>query len=243
MAAAVACLFAASEGNTVEGFQLLNLDGNRVKWGAPTLGTGARVSYAFVSSPRDFPHTTNCGEMTSLDSLLERSGIRRSEMRREVSAAFRLWERAANIEFVESDDPETAQILVGAQRQPRWFAFANVAYHRTARAAIGTIERSLICLNPTKAWKIGFSKDRGVFDLRYTIAHEIGHAIGLDHAGPAGQLMSFKYLETFRELQPGDIAGAVVLYGPQSRGITPLVASPKPLRTAGQKLFPDPLSR
>ena len=49
--------------------------------------------------------------------------------------------------------------------------------------------------------------------MRYTIAHEIGHTIGLDHPSGAGQIMGYRYEETFRELQPGDISGAVLLYG------------------------------
>lgn len=211
--AAVMGLILVPRGYAFEGFQLLRLDGNRVKWGVPVLGTGATVSYAFIAEPSAFPKSLNCGEMTSLDELRERSGISSAEMRREVRAAFAMWERAANIEFVENDEPATAQILIGAQAKPRWSAFANVVYRRSDESAIGTIDRSLICLNPSKRWKIGFSGDPKVYDLRYTIAHEIGHAIGLDHPGPSGQLMSFKYLEMFRELQPGDVAGAVALYG------------------------------
>ena len=57
------------------------------------------------------------------------------------------------------------------------------------------IGRSLICLNPTQPWKIGFDGRLDVYDLRYTIAHEIGHAIGLDHPSAAGQLMSYRYDE------------------------------------------------
>ena len=51
------------------------------------------------------------------------------------------------------------------------------------------------------------------YDIRYTLAHEIGHAIGLDHPAGAGQIMDYSYREEFRKLQPGDIAGALQLYG------------------------------
>ena len=77
------------------------------------------------------------------------------------------------------------------------------------------IGRSLICLNPRQPWKIGFDGDLKVYDLRYTLAHEIGHAIGLDHPSPSGQLMSYRYDEGQPGLQPGDIKGAALLYGPK----------------------------
>ena len=47
------------------------------------------------------------------------------------------------------------------------------------------------------------------------IAHEIGHAIGLDHPEPHGQIMSMRYHEEFRTLQAGDVSGAVRIYGPR----------------------------
>ncbi len=79
---------------------------------------------------------------------------------------------------------------------------------------IAEITRSAVCLNPAHKWKIGFDGDLKSYDLRYTFAHEIGHAIGLDHYLRGSSIMHFKYRETFRSLQPGDIAGARWVYGP-----------------------------
>src|SRR5690606_40228555 len=75
------------------------------------------------------------------------------------------------------------------------------------------IEQSLICFIPEQRWKIGFDGNLEVYDVRYAAAHEIGHAIGLDHPPSAGQLMHHRYQEKFRTLQPGDIEGVGLLYG------------------------------
>ena len=129
-----------------------------------------------------------------------------------------MWEKVAEISFRETHDIATAGILIGAQAQPLGRAFTNVALKQgTGRKAVQkVIGRSLICLNPKQPWKVGFDGRLGVYDLRYTVAHEIGHAIGLDHPSAAGQLMSYRYDEKQNGLQPGDIKGAVLLYGPRA---------------------------
>jgi hypothetical protein len=194
-------------------FLLLKLDGAYVKWGTPVLGTGATVRYAFVTTDIRFSGVRNCEAMTNLDGPLQKFGIQPDQIRSETAAAFALWERAANIKFEAASDIEQADILIGGQLLPRGRAFANVSYRNADGATTRRIDKSLICLNQTQSWKIGFGGDPNAYDLRYAIAHEIGHAIGLNHPGPSGQLMGFKYSEGFRTLQAGDLDGAVALYG------------------------------
>src|SRR5690606_30338791 len=128
--------------------------------------------------------------MVPVADLLARSGIDESTFRREVVAAFEMWEQVAEIRFEPAAPGTTPGILIGAQRDPIAHAFADVAYAKGAAGTLRPIERSLICFNPTKRWKVGFDGNLAVYDLRYTLAHEIGHAIGLDHPEPHGQLMS-----------------------------------------------------
>src|SRR4029078_6182011 len=117
--------------------------------------------------------------------------------------------------FRETDDPSSAGIVIGAQAVPVGRAFTNVEL-KPGNNDKKVIGRPLLCLNPKQPWKIGFDGRLGVYDLRYTIAHEIGHAIGLDHPSAAGQLMSYRYDEKQTGLQPGDIKGAVLLYVPRA---------------------------
>ena len=211
-------------------FLLLKLDGAYVKWGAPVLGTGATVRYAFVTADTRFSGVRNCEAMASLDAPLQKFGIQPAQLRAETAAAFVLWERAANIKFEAVDELSQADILIGGQLAPRGRAFADVSYRRADGSATRRIDRSLICINQTQPWKIGFGGDADAYDLRYTIAHEIGHAIGLNHPGPSGQLMGFKYAEGFRTLQAGDLDGVVALYGNRDSTAT----APLPQRRTAQ---------
>lgn len=196
-----------------DGYTLLQLGGTWVKWGDPTLGARAQVSYALADARMDYPRARNCRSIKPFDSLLGQSAITMESLRQEVAAAFKEWSEVANISFKEVKDPAVANIVIGAQVRPRGRAYSNVEYASGDNRGTRSISKSLICLNPTKDWKIGFDGDLEVYDLRYTLLHEIGHAIGLDHPGPHGQVMSFNYHENFRGLQAGDMNGANVLYG------------------------------
>jgi hypothetical protein len=196
------------------GFRLLDFDGVLVRWGDSGPAT---VTYGFVDRPVAFNDARNCRAMVPMDDLLKLSEIDRAALEREAAAAFQMWEQVANIRFEKAAPGTKPDILIGAQRDPIAYAFADVAYVK-GEGPLRPIDRSLICFNPVKRWKVGFDGNLNVYDLRYTLTHEIGHAIGLDHPGPHGQIMSIHYQEGFRTLQDGDVSGAVRIYGPARSG-------------------------
>lgn len=238
MAAAVAFVSGGTGPASAADYRLLRLDGKLVKWGAPRFGAGATLTYAVARSNMDFPQARNCGKIKSIEPALRRSGIERRAFERELEAAFRAWERIANVRFRRIANARSADIVIGAQRRPRGRAYANVTYDKAAtKTGIHRIEKSLICLNPEHGWKIGFDGDLEVYDLRFTFMHEIGHILGLDHETAEGdQLMGFAYHEDFRAPQPGDIAGVGRLYGRQPAA-PQLAGGPVPEPESGR---PDP---
>lgn len=193
-------------------YRLLELDGYKVKWAEQELGAGASVSYAFADERLRFDDARNCGEMAPI-SALSGSDLTQETLAREAAAAFRVWQRASGLTFHQVGGAQDADIIVGAQGRPRGRAFTNVSYAPEPKDGVRAIDQALVCLNPEQVWKVGFDGNKDVYDIRYTLMHEIGHAIGLDHPGPSGQVMGFRYTEAFDGLQPGDLRGVQRLYG------------------------------
>ena len=225
---------AASEGGA---FKTLRLEGNAVRWQLAAQKQALVVSYSVVAQDVASNGARNCRKMTPLDGLLSTSRIAPATARAEIAAAFAMWQAVAGIGFREAESPERADILIGAQAEPEGWAFADVFYDVMSPAPVKPISRALICLNPARQWKVGFDGDLQRYDLRYTIAHEIGHAIGLDHPVGAGQIMGYRYEERFRELQAGDVAGVIQLYGDR-RPEAVIAAASQPSSASARRISP-----
>jgi hypothetical protein len=212
-------------------FRLLVLDNAYVKWGDAVLGTGATVTYAFATREIVNSEARNCKDLMPFAALASSAKQPLDRLHAEAREAFASWEQVSGLRFRETSNVDTAGIIIGTETSPG-LAFTNVEPAKptvTARLAaaisdwiaspkgastrVNAIRQSLICLNPGQTWKIGFDGDLKTYDLRYALTHEIGHAIGLDHPGAAGALMGFRYSETFRGPQSGDIEAAQTLYG------------------------------
>jgi hypothetical protein len=207
------CGLGTAEAQEIGAFKILKLEGNQVRWRVPRNSTPLVVTFRIVTETLEFPGARNCRKLTGFDDLNRKSGVSAAALKAELAAAFAMWEAAANITFQEAPEGVRPDILVGAQAEPEGWAFADVFYDLASAESIKPISRALVCLNPLRGWKIGFDGDLHKYDLRYTFAHEIGHAIGLDHPSGGDQIMGYRYEERFRALQPGDVRGAVALYG------------------------------
>ncbi len=196
------------------GWRPLKIDGHTVRWRRPADGVGQLVlRWRMVERTEAFEGAVNCRRMSDPKALLAASGLDEPLVRSELNVAFAMWQQATDIVFIEAVPGAGADIIVGAQAEPVGRAYADVAYDRTATGSERAITRSLVCLNPRMRWKVGYDGNLDIYDLRYTFAHEIGHALGLDHAPERGSLMWFRYDEGISGLQPGDLAGAAALYG------------------------------
>lgn len=192
-------------------FRPLCIEGACVKWATPPGGAPRVVTWAIATAPTRTDDAYNCRDLHPPSSLLARSGLHQAEFHGALQAAFASWERAANIVFVERHN-EPADILIGEQGEQSGFAFTNVTVG-SGPDHNRVITGALVCLNPAKRWKIGYDGNLAVYDLVHTLAHEIGHAIGLDHPEGRNHLMSFRYHESGPGLSEGDMLGAAALYG------------------------------
>ncbi len=194
-------------------------------------------SYALPTEKRTLSQH-NCGTMRPFAEVAAvSSGISDAMAKQQLRSAFAAWESVAALKFVEVSETSRADIIIGATDGSAGRAFANISLagdrsvqpvakalgvthapvvelsKPTPNPAVAIIERAFICLNPNVRWKTEFDGNLEVYDLRFTLMHEIGHAIGLDHPGNSGSIMGYRYDEVVAQLQPTDIAAVRGLYG------------------------------
>ena len=91
-----------------------------------------------------------------------------------------------------------------------------------------------IQFDAAEVWEVGNALGWSAMDLVYTAAHEIGHALGLDHSNVAGSLMAPTITPDaqFTGLAPTDVASILALYAPArlTTSTTPTDDTTTPLR-------------
>jgi hypothetical protein len=185
-----------------------------------------------------------------------------SDVEGAVRRALRTWERAANLEFVETETDKqnvsasgaagdgvslitiaaTAENVLLFAKDPTGVAATTRVFYDTK----GQISEADIVLNPYQQ----FSTDGtiGTYDLESILTHEIGHLLGLGHSSVFGSTMHESSgkngvygMQNFlaRTLSPLDVAAVRAIYGPPAgvseccgRIAGKIVAGPRALRNA-----------
>lgn len=191
----------------------IDVNGQPLKWefrNAPMT-----ITYMFLQNNFEIPKgktiisQNNCKAMQAFDKInLTTSSLPLDLIKTQLDSAFKAWENAANITFQEVKSSDIADIVFGAEREDLNPAYTNISHTENE------INQTYICMNSYRQWKIGFDGNFSIFDLRHTFMHEIGHALGLDHPNSSGNIMSYRYDEKVKELQPNDIQAVQKLYGP-----------------------------
>lgn len=194
------------------------------KWGSPVMGTGATVTYSFM------PTGTSCAAefVGCTISALGDFGPAFSVWKSEVVGALAAWAAVANLTFVEV--PDLGEAFSAATQLSGDMRFGGhdmggaggVLAHGFYPPSNGATAAGDMHYDTADCWESGFD---GTGDLCFSIfqvtAHEIGHALGLDHTGVPGSLMNPFYSEAFSGPQADDIAGMQFIYGEAVAGTVP----------------------
>jgi hypothetical protein len=182
------------------------------KWGNPAMGTGATVTWSLM------PTGTSCAAEFAGCTITALSGFMPGGFLAQIQAAFAAWAAVADITFnMVTDDgtPFNGTCTVGCgdiRIGGHFFDGAGgTLAHGYYPPVNGNTAAGDIHFDTGDTWKIGFGG--AGFDIFQVAAHEIGHALGLDHTGVAASLMNPFYTEAFSGPQADDIAGARFIYG------------------------------
>ena len=190
----------------IEGILLRDDDGlgynlQGTKWGDPAPGTAATVPYSFFD-PANGPSFLQPNGFPYIDTAMP------ARTRSTIRQAIHLWEQAANIRYVETNDRES-KLRVG------------YGYWQSQGIAAGSFPCDA-CTNSGRAI-VTFAREafvgsrRGETLLLDIAAHEFGHTVGLSHDLVRSSIMGFGQRALspvqLKGLAEGDIAGARALYG------------------------------
>jgi hypothetical protein len=142
-----------------------------------------------------------------------------------VTAAFAAWSAVADLTFVQVADDGAAfnaattsgDIRIGGHV---FDGPSGTLAHGFYPPVNGGSAAGDIHFDIAELWKVGFGG--AGFDIFQVMAHELGHALGLDHTGVPNSLMNPFYTEAFSGPQADDIAGMQFIYG---EAVVPLPAA------------------
>ncbi len=201
------------------------------KWGSPVFGTGATVTYSFM------PTGTSCAAESPTCTISHMSAFMPAGWEAAIDAAFAAWSAVADLTFIKVADDGAAfnaattsgDIRLGGHS---FDGAGGTLAHGFYPPNNGDTAAGDIHFDIAETWKIGFGG--AGFDIFQVTAHEIGHALGLNHTAVPGSLLNPFYSEAFSGPQADDIAGMQFIYGAPTTGT---VASPGSAALAGLALL------
>ena len=182
------------------------------KWGSAVMGTGATVTWSYMNNGVSCAAAEFAGCSISSFASFMPAGFGA-----QVQNAFDAWSAVANLTFVfvaadngvAFNDPGTnADIRIGGHA----FDGPNgVLAHGFYPPSNGASAAGDIHFDTAENWDLN-QAGAGI-DLFTVMAHELGHALGLDHTLVSNSLMNAFYSEAFVGLQSDDVAGMQFIYG------------------------------
>lgn len=203
------------------------------KWGDPTMGTGATITWSLMSSG------VSCSQEYAGCTVQSLASFMPSNYLSEIQRAFDAWSAVANLTFVQvaddgayfnSSTTTSGQLRIGGHYMDGGY---NVLAHAYYPPPNGSSAAGDIHFDTSENWTIGYA-GTGI-DIYQVFAHELGHALGLKHSGDGGALMAPYYNEGFAGPQADDIEGIQYLYGvaSASSGESSPVSEPSTLALLG----------
>lgn len=186
------------------------------KWGSPALGTGATITWSLAGA---IDCSADGGGTCSALSTFMPAGYKA-----EIQSAFTAWSNVANLTFLEVVDNGVAFNASGTNADIRIGghvfdgAFGTLA-HGYFPPANGNSAAGDIHFDTAETWGLGLVGPG--FSIFQVMAHELGHALGLNHTAVVNSLMNPFYTEAFSGPQADDIAGMQYLYGAPVQAAVP----------------------
>jgi hypothetical protein len=172
-----------------------------IKWGVDGFGTpGGTVTYSFATGSTADTHYDFDAQMTA-------------EYQAAIAAALNQWSAYGDIEFVYTANVGAADMVIGWDTIDGAAGTLGQAYYQYDSS--GTVLYSEIRFDLSENWApTNAETGKGEFSFEAVALHEIGHALGLDHATSTDSIM-YSHYGYHLNLTPVDVAGIQTLYGPQ----------------------------